>query len=121
MTVMEDRLYAEGHDRDKLAASMKARGGTDASLSKLVNGKSRAPRNGIDAVVDAYAQMIGCDPLELWTGALARWVEVRPREDAWVVRWRDEHANKLRRRTAEMGRAAKEAKANQKTAKRTTR
>lgn len=111
VTVVEERLYAEGHNRDQLAATIKRFGGTAASLSRLVNGQAKTTRQGIDSLVDAYATVIGCDPLELWTDALARWQRIRPAEEVWIRNWRIEHAHKLRMNAA---RGAREAKSKSK-------
>ena len=110
LTVLEERLYADGHNRDQLAATIQRLGGTAASLSRLVNGQAKSPRQGIDVLVDAYADVIGCDPLDLWADALARWRTIRSAEDAWISDWRVRHADALRYRALQTARESQQPK-----------
>lgn len=116
LTVMEDELYAAGKDRTAI------KGLTKGSLSKIVDGKTVAPRAGIDSLVDAYAQAIGCDPMTLWEKALTRWRDVRPQAAAWLKEWHELHDHEVRVRAGEVARAKKPTpKRKTKAAKKATR
>lgn len=111
LTVLDERLMAAGKGRRALAPYLdKTEAGADAYASRIVNGKHDTPSGGIDNLVNAYAAVIGDDPLELWAASLARWRTIRSDEDEWISEWRAQHADDLRLRAAARARDAKAAR-----------
>lgn len=70
LATLERRLLAAGKTHADISAAHDGLGMSEAALSRLVRREAVAPREGVDAVVDAYAIVLGVSPIELWAEAL---------------------------------------------------
>lgn len=70
---LESRLIQAGRDRAAVLA-LGWDGISKSNLSRFLRGEN-TPRIGMDGIVEAFATVIGCPPIDLWRQALEEWGE----------------------------------------------